>query len=121
MSEAPWRPFVPPSVDVEIGDLDRFAALMAEDVNYFLLSRAAGIDGLFAEDPPFAGGGLSEGLAFHGAYLNLKSALAQLLADAHAGLTALGGAAATIAADYAAGDAASAASVESVLGRTRYE
>ena len=117
MSEAPWRPFVSPSVDVEVTDLNQFAALLAEDVMYFLVSRASGIDGLLTDDPPFEGGGLSEGTTFHGAYLSLKSALGQLLADAYTGVQTLSGAAATIAADYATEDAMSASTVESVLGR----
>jgi len=117
MSEAPWRPFAPPSLDVEITDLNQFAALLNEDSNYFLFSRAAGIDGLMTDDPAFEGGGLSEGLYFHGVYLNHQSALAQLLADAYNGLATLSAAAATIAADYTVEDEASASTVESVLGR----
>jgi len=114
MSEAPWQPFTPDSVNVDIEDLVGFADRMSEDANHFLLSQVAGIDEHFADRPSFSGGGLKEGMSFEWAYDHVLSAVGQLLAHAEWGLRILGGGAGVIATEYRTGDELSAATVETV-------
>lgn len=104
------------SVNVDIQSVADFAAKMqAEVTENFLPSLSEGINPMLTVQAPFgAGGGLGEGTLFRDMHERNRQAAAYLLRDVFQSLTALGQAAAAVAAEYAAGDVESAATTKDV-------
>lgn len=104
------------SVNVDVQSVADFAARMrAEIEDNFTPSLTEGINPMLAVSAPFgAGGGLGEGALFRDMHERNRMAATRLLGEVFQSLNALGQAAAAVAAEYAAGDGASATTVTDV-------
>lgn len=104
------------SVNVDVQSVAGFGTKMQAEINEnFLPSIAEGIRPMMTVQAPFGGGvGLGEGVLFRDMHERNRQAARLLLDDVFRSLTAIGHAAAAVAAEYAAGDAESSATTEDV-------
>src|SRR5262245_31369194 len=103
-------PWLHQAVNVEIRSVQDFALrLQSEFTDSFTKSLADGIRPMMAVHPRFGGGIVNEGAFFRSMHDRQRKAAMQLINDVTLGLQALSMAAATVAMEYAFGDAESSA------------
>jgi len=103
------------SIEVDLNSLRDFADHIGKELSDFFDKNVTdGIRPMLTVRAAWGGGGLKEGSFFSAVHDRNRKAAGLMLADVHKGILALASAAASIAADYASGDALSSANVDDV-------
>lgn len=108
-------PWLHREVNVDIASVQDFALrVQSEFTDNFTTSLAEGVQPMITVHPRFGGGVVNEGAFFRSLHDRQRTAAMHLVNDVTLGLQALAMAAAAVAAEYAFGDAESAATVDDV-------